>query len=305
MGKRRQHTIPSFYLKKFLEPGVLYRRGDRSPRHVKTPKDVAVHRDYYGRSSDRFNGLDKINDMTETWAAPLLEKLIDDVSSITYSEWVILSYYFANIYVRTPAFQGTMINTFKEMTEQLNKMAERMKKAYEEAEAEGKDLSLFSTPAFNNSPGTSADEWNKWMDKLDREDGKLDNISLFYSLIRDIAECIQKMAFYIFEAPAGLFFITTDRPLVLFSLISGSPYGAGWGRKDALAVLALDPEHLLTMCYRGEPAVYHRVPTVEDVRFFNVELMKYAVNEVYSRYTYDIALDWMLRSYGPEAEFPA
>jgi len=302
MGKRRQHTIPSFYLKKFLEPGVLYRREDRSPRHVKTPKDVAVHRDYYGRSSDRFNGLDKINDMTETWAAPLLEKLIDDVSSITYSEWVILSYYFANIYVRTPAFQGTMINTFKEMTEQLNKMAERMKKAYEEAEAEGKDLSLFSTPALNNSPGTSADEWNKWMDKLDREDGKLDNISLFYSLIRDIAECIQKMAFYIFEAPAGLFFITTDRPLVLFSLISGSPYGAGWGRKDALAVLALDPEHLLTMCYRGEPAVYHRVPTVEDVRFFNVELMKYAVNEVYSKYTYDIALDWMLRKGGWKAK---
>lgn len=294
MGKRRQHTIPSFYLKKFLEPGVLYRRGDKSPRHFKTPKDVAVHRDYYGRSSDRFNGLDKINDMTETWAAPLLEKLIDDVASITHSEWVILSYYFANIYVRTPAFQDTMINTFKEMTKQLNKMAEGIKKAYEKAEAEGKDLSLFSTPNFNNSPGTSADEWNKWMDKLDQEDGKLDNISLLYSLIRDIAECIQKMAFYIFEAPAGLFFITTDRPLVLFSLISGSPYGAGWERKDTLAVLALDPKHLLTMCYRGEPAVYHRIPSAEDVHFFNVELMKYAVNEVYSKYTYGIALDWML-----------
>ena len=295
MGKRRQHTIPSFYLKKFLDPGVLYRRGAKSPRHVKTPKDVAVHRDYYGRSSDRFNGLDKINDMTETWAAPLLEKLIDDVASITHNEWVILSYYFANIYVRTPAFQDTMINTFKEMTEQLNKMTEGIKKAYEKAEAEGKDLSLFSTPTFNNSPGTSVDEWNKWIDKLDQEDGKLDNISLFYSLIRDIAECIQKMAFYIFEAPAGLFFITTDRPLVLFSLISGSPYGAGWERKDALAVLALDPKHLLTMCYRGEPAVYHRIPSAEDVHFFNVELMKYAISEVYSKYTYSIALDWMLR----------
>ena len=295
MGKRRQHTIPSFYLKKFLEPGVLYRRGDKSPRHVKTPKGVAVHRDYYGRSSDRFNGLDKINDMTETWAAPLLEKLINDFDSITHSEWVILSYYFANIHVRTPAFQDTMISTFKEMTKQLNKMAEDMKKAYEKAEAEGKDLSLFSTPTFDNSPGTSVDEWNKWMDKLDQEDGKLDNISLFYSLVRDIAECIQKMAFYIFEAPAGLFFITTDRPLVLFSLISGSPYGAGWERKDALAVLALDSKHLLTMCYRGEPAVYHRVPSAEDVHFFNVELMKYAMSEVYSKYTYSIALDWMLR----------
>jgi len=203
MGKRRQHTIPYFYLKEFLKPGIVYRRGDKSPRYVKTPKDVAVHSDYYGRSSDEFNALDKINSKTETWAAPLLKKLINGPASITHSEWVILSYYFANIYVRTPAFQDTMINTFKEMTKQLNKMAERMKKAYEKAEAEGKDLSLFRSPTFDNSPGTSVDEWNKWMDKLDQEDGKLDNISLFYSLIRDIAECIQKMAFYILEAPGG------------------------------------------------------------------------------------------------------
>jgi len=294
MGKRRQHWIPYFYLKKFLEPGVLYRRGDKSPRHVKTPKDVAVHRDYYGRSSDRFNGLDKINDMTETLAAPLLKKLIDDVASITHSEWVILSYYLANIHVRTPAFQESMIGTFKEMTEQVNKMAENMKKAYEKAEAEGKDLSLFSSPSFDDSPRFSVDELNKWTDKLDREDGRLDNISLFYSLVKDIAECIQKMAFYIFEAPGGLFFITTDRPLVLFSLVSGSPHRAGWEKKDALAALSLDPKHLLTMCYRGTPAIYNRVPTVEDVRFFNVELMKYAVSEVYSKYTYSIAQDWML-----------
>ena len=298
MGKRRQHTIPYFYLKKFLKPGFVYRRGDKSPRYVKTPKDVAVHSDYYGRSSDKFNALDKINTATETWAAPLLEKLTNDVNSITHSEWVILSYYFANIHVRTPAFQDTMINTFKEMTKQLNKMAERMKKAYETAEAEGKDLSLLSTPSFYDSPRHSIDEWNKLMDKLDQKDGRLDSIYVFYSLVRDIAEHIQKMALYIFEASGGLFFITTDRPLVLFSLISGSPLGAGWENKDALAALPLDPKHLLIMCYRGEPAVYHAVLSGEGVRFWNIELMKYTVDEIYSKYTYGIALDWMLRRGG-------
>jgi len=203
MWKRRQHTIPYFYLKEFLKPGIVYRRGDKSPRYVKTLKDVAVYSDSYGRSSNEFSALDKINSVAETWAAPLLKKLINDPASITHSEWVILSYYFANIHVRTPAFQDIMINTFKQMTKQLNKLAKGMKKAHERDEAEGKDLSIFSTPTFNNSPRTSVDERNKWMDKLDREDGKLDNISLFYSLIRDIAECIQKMAFYIFEAPGG------------------------------------------------------------------------------------------------------
>jgi len=302
MSTRRQHTIPYFYLRKFLNPGIVYRRGDKSPRLVKTPKNVAVRINYYGRSSAEFGALDKINSATETWAAPLLKKLIDDVASITHSEWVILSYYFANIYVRTPAFQESMISTFKEMTKQVNKMAEDMKKAYEKAEAEGKDLSLFSTPSFNDSPRYSVDELNKWTDKLDQEDGRLDNISVFYSLVKDIAECIQKMAFYIFEAPRGLFFITTDRPLVLFSLISGTPLRAGWEKKDALAALPLDPKHLLIMCYRGEPAVYHRVFSAEDVHFWNVELMKYAVNEVYSKYTYGIALDWMLRRGGWKAK---
>jgi hypothetical protein len=221
---------------------------------------VAVHSYYYGRPSDEVNALDKINDVTETLAAPLLKKLINDPASMAYSEWVILSYYFANIYVRTPTFQDSMISTFKEMTRQVNKVAENMKKAYEEAEAEGKALSLFSSPSPDDSPRLSVDELNQWTDKLDREDGRLDNISLFYSLVKDIAECIQKMAFYIFEAPGGLFFITTDRPLVLFSFISGSPYRAGWEKKDAVAALSIDPKHLLTMCYRGTPAIYNEYP---------------------------------------------
>ena len=51
---------------------------------------------------------------------------------------------------------------------------------------------------------------------------------------------------------------------------------------------------LLIMCYRDQPAVYHKVLTTKDIHFWNVELMKYAVHEVYSKYTYNIALDWML-----------
>ena len=206
-----------------------------------------------------------------------------------------MSYYFANIAVRTPAFHDGMISEFKVLTQRLNKTAEDMKKAYEKAKAEGKDLSIFSRPSFDDSPRYSLDEWNKWMEKLEHKEGKLDSILSFYSLIKDVAEYIQKMTFHILEAPGGLFFVTTDRPLVLFSLISGSPLGAGWGNQDALAALPLDPKHLLVICYRSEPAVYHKVLSTQDVQFWNIEMMKYAVCEVYSKYPYDVALDWMLR----------
>jgi hypothetical protein len=295
MSTRRQHTIPNFYLKKFLNSGIVYRRGDRSPRFVKTPKNVAVCIDYYGGPFDDFGVLDKMNSAIENWAAPVLRRLIDDVTSITHSDWVILSYYFANIHVRTPAFQDSMIYTFKEMTKQLNKMAEDMKKACEKAIAEGKDLSSFKSPSFDDSPRYSKDEWDNWMQKVDQREGRLDTMSVFYSLIKDVAECIQRMAFHICKAPGGLFFTTTDRPLVLFSLMSGSSLGAGWGNKDVLAALPLDPKHFLVMGYRGEPAIYHTVLSAKDVRSWNIELMKYAVYEVYSKHEYDIALDWMLR----------
>ena len=144
MGGRRQHTIPSFYLKEFLNSGIVYRRGNKSPRFVKKPKKVAVRIDYYGGPSDDLDALDKMNSAIENWAAPVLRRLVYDVTSITRSDWIILSYYFANIHVRTPAFQDGMVRDFKEMTQQLNTMAADMKEAYEKAKAEGKDLSTYN-----------------------------------------------------------------------------------------------------------------------------------------------------------------
>lgn len=295
MGGRRQHTIPFFYLREFLNSGIVYRRGSKSPRLTKRPKNVAVHIDYYGGPSDDLDFLDNMNSAIENRAAPVLKRLVRDITSITQGDWITLSYYFANIYVRTPAFQDDMIGIFKEMTQQLNKMAEDMKGTYEKAQAEGKDLPVFDSPSFDDSPSYTLDEWNDWMGKLEHKEGRLDSIISFYGSIKKIAECIRKMAFCILEAPSGFFFITTDRPLVLFSLVSGSPLGAGWGNRDALAALPLDPKHLLVMGYRNEPSIYYKVLTAYDVLFWNVEMMKYAVCEVYSKHPYDIALDWMLR----------
>lgn len=161
MSGPKQHTIPRFYLKEFLNSGIVYRRGDKSPRFVKKAKNVAVRINYYGGPSDDFDELDKINSAIENLAAPVLKRLIHDVNSITRSGWIILSYYFANIHVRTPAFQDSMKSTFKEMGKQLNKMAEDMKKVYEKAKAEGKDLSIFNSPSFNDSSRFSLDELNE------------------------------------------------------------------------------------------------------------------------------------------------
>jgi hypothetical protein len=90
MGGPRQHTVPNFYLKEFLNSGIVYRRGAKSPRFVKKPKNVAVRINYYGESSGNLDILDQMNSAIEGWAAPVLKRLVYDVTSITYSDWVTL-----------------------------------------------------------------------------------------------------------------------------------------------------------------------------------------------------------------------
>ena len=164
MSGRRQHTIPRFYLKDFLKPGFVYRKGTKLPRSVKTPNNVAVNVNFYGAPSDDLEVLDKMNTKIEGWAAPVIRKLVDDVTTITYDDWVILSYYIANMYIRTPAFHHSMTKLFQTHTQKLNKMAEYMKKAYEKAQSKGEDLSVFNSPNLDDAPKTSLDEWNKWME---------------------------------------------------------------------------------------------------------------------------------------------
>jgi hypothetical protein len=103
------------------------------------------------------------------------------------------------------------------------------------------------------------------------------------------------MSLHVLEAPRALFFITTDTPLILYSLNSGSPSGAGWENPDAMAVIPVHPKYCLVLIYRKEATIYSRVLAPDQVNFWNINSMKYASTEVHSKYDYDIARNWMLR----------
>jgi len=291
---RRQHTIPRFYLEQFF-PGFCYRYGAKSPRYHKKAKDVAVQTDYYGGPDDDLKMLDSMNSFIENEAAPVLQRLVYDTTSITRNDWVTLSYYFANMYVRTPAFHESMKRDFQKITEQLNWMARDMMASVERARAEGKDVSIPDMLPDDDSPRFTMDEWNKWAEELETEQGRLNMTATFYRYMKDIAEYIQRMTIFILNATGGLFFVTTDRPLILLSMSFGSTLGAGWGNADAFAILPLDPKHFMTMFYAGPPSVRGKDLSADEVHFFNSEMMKYATNEVYSKYPYNMALDWMHR----------
>lgn len=293
MANRKQHVVPYFYLKNFF-PGLVYRKGEQSPRFTKKPGNVSVRKYYYGKSSDDLIlPLDKMNSVIENEAAPVLRRLMENVTTINQRDWITLSYFFANMQIRNPYYHESLRQTFRQMTDQVNEMAERMKDAYEKAKAEGKDFHLPEAPKSDSERGYSLEEVNKSMEELEATDGTLKITQLLYYQIRKIAEYIQKMSLHVIEPPGALFFITADTPLVLFSFSSGTTLGAGWGNKDAFAMIPVHPKRCMMLAYRREPSIYSSVLTPENVHLWNIEMMKYASHEIYSKHPYDMALDWM------------
>jgi hypothetical protein len=256
---------------------------------------VAVQINYYGKSADDLTMLDRMNSLIESEAAPVLKKLVGDPASITRADWVTLSYYLFNMYVRTPAFSDSMKRTYHKMTEELNQMASRMTSALQKAKDEGKNIPA-PDMSPNDAPRFTMDEWNKWAEGLETEQGRLDMAAAFYGNMKDVAPYIQQMSLFILSAPRGLFFITTDTPLILLSMSSNSTVGAGWGNADAFAIHPLAPKHFMAMFYAG-PATIRGIRgmplSADEVHFWNFNMMRYANMEVYSKYQYEMALEWM------------
>jgi hypothetical protein len=255
-----------------------------------------VRKDYYGKSTDDLIlPLDKMNSVIENEAAPIINKLKDDVTTITRSDWITLSYFFANMQVRNPSYHESFRQTFRQLTDQVTEMAERMMESYEKAKAEGKEFHLPEEPNISGERRYSLEEVKKSMEELEAPGGHIKVAEGLYYHIKDIASYIQKMSLHVIKAPDAHFFVTTDTPLVLYSLSSGTPLGAGWANRDAMAMIPIHPQYCLMLAYRGEPSIYSNLLTPTDIHLWNVNLMKYASYEIYSKYPYDLALDWMLR----------
>ncbi len=280
----RQHTIPQFYLMPFLSPGWVYKKGELVPKRKGSPKNVAVHPDYYGEDELGENTLDDLNSWIESYGAPIFRQLIEDPSSITESGWIILSYLFANFAVRMPvAIEGLRAMQL-EWTQEVNKIARRTGKS---------QFKFISRELGEESPPTTLDQINDYATRLCAEGGHLVAASDTFGRLRDTAECIVRMSFLALEAPPGLFFVSSDRPLAIESSQSGVPVGAGWGNPDAAGMIALHPSRFLLMYYQDKPSYMQILATADQVELLNLKTINFAYRELYSCFKYAEADDWM------------
>lgn len=292
MANRRQHYIPQFYLRQFLNPGWVYRLGAEKPRPQKSPTNVAVQQDYYGRNEAERKPLDGLNTYIEDKGAPSFTKLSKDIESITDYDWYVLSFVFANIFVRTPAHIEEWRNAVLKGTDEINTKAEKMIDRLISASLEGIDLSEFRSETSDESSATLK-QLNEYAAKLKAIGGHRVAAYDLFSTLPDIAECIRQMTFIVWEAPDNHFFLTSDRPLVLQSRKTGSRTHAGWAKPDALGTIAISPSRFLTMFYYKLSGIYLLKATPIQVAGLNLETIRFADQEVYSPSEYPQADEWM------------
>ena len=280
----RQHTIPQFYLKPFLSPGWVYKKGASAPKKRWSPRNVAVYPDYYGEDEIAEKTLDDLNRWIEDCGAPVFTKLIEDPGTITESEWVILSYLFANFAVRMPPFIEGLRAMELKWTDEVNKIAGRTGSS---------KFKFVSQELGEESPLTTLDQVNDYASRLRAEGGHRVAANDTFELLTDIAQCINQMSFLLLEAPSGLFFVTSDRPLAVESSQSGVPVGAGWENPDAAGMIALHPSRFLLTYYQDEPSHVQIMATADQVGLLNLKTINFACQEIYSCSKYAEADDWM------------
>jgi hypothetical protein len=253
---------------------------------------VAVQKYYYGQGEQET--LDALNTMVESEGACVLRKLVDDPRAITRVDWEIGSYMLANFAVRTPAYIEQMQAFELQAITEVNDLAAKLRQAFDDRSRRGgKPCDFPHWEGDQTSSSCTLEQLNEYAARLRAEGGHRVSASSTFSVIPDIARCIQEMRFFLLQAPHGLFFVTCDSLLTLQKRRTGSRVGAGWKNRDALGRIALCPSHFLLMFYERPPGIQHRLATADEVLGLNLETISFADREVYSPFEHPEADDWM------------
>lgn len=296
---KNQHTSPQFYLNQFIKPGWVYFRGSQKAKRVQSAKSTAIRNFYYSEDTDEQGYLlDNINTFIEGKCAPIFRELLTTEDGLPYAKKWIFSFLIANLYLRAPS---TIEETGKAFLHGLEQIDYKTKKLLEKAEIKvEKDQPLIKYETGESDSFTwTADEWKKELESM-REKSKAGKAMMKenMSIIVDLAPVIAKMNWFIIDAPAGTFFITSDRPVYLTNR-DGSRLYAGWGNTNALGSLPLSPSRYLILSYLFPSDTWaYKQASIEEAEFLNTRTIASAGYAIYSPERYSPAESWLRKNSG-------
>ena len=304
MGGSKQHTIPQFYLRRFLGPGYLFKKWAKQPAWKRSPKGVAVEFDYYGAPTEGKPTLDDVNDKIEDRSARTLQKIVERPEDVDAADLVVIRYFIANLAVRTPAVVNSVKDAVVSLGAQMSAMVDHMKTVLEEQRREGKAISALAAPYIPSSeddgPSMPADEFIAEVEKVRAMRIATPEAMGTYAAMRDIVEVVGSMRLVVFEAPPESIFITSDNPVVVRRATTGLPGLGRWMATDAFVTVPLSPSHLLFLVRDGviPPevdlsgfSVYNASKAMVDAA--NIDTLRFAHAEVYGSGDSAEARRWM------------
>lgn len=294
MPGSQQHVLPQFYLRPFLEPsGLVYTKWAARAKPVRSPRNVAREFGYYGLPDQGKTTLDDVNDHIENIAAPAIRRLLSSPESVVDTDFVVIRWFVANLAVRTPAFVHKMANAYRTLGNQVSArvagVAPSERRASEIEIRSGPHTTLMSTEEFLGD-----------IEELRAAERVTPSMVGAYLAIPDIAEVAKSMTIYVYEAPKGSSFLTSDLPVLARRASTSAPGVGGWSANDAFASLAIAPSHLM-MLIRNELIPHQHLvgglsvydADAEFVEQANIETLRYAWKQVYSAVPNAEAQRWM------------
>ncbi|GEM_PF-6665657 len=243
---RSQHIVPRCYLRPFLSPGIVYSSGSQYLKRVHSPKNVASSDWFYSAAGDASAySLDRVNSFIEDNASGALREIRMSQTALSEGSKRVLSYFIANLYLRSPStFQSIGLSVL-EATEDIQKKMEELQELL--AAGKGPPPRLrFERPGRTSWVGTP-EEHKRRLESLREQvkSGKpLMHEAMASTLV--VGQAISRMTWVLASTPSGSFFLTSSDPVALTHL-NGSVIGVGWESTTALATLPLSPQRCLVM----------------------------------------------------------
>ncbi|PKB63932.1 MAG: hypothetical protein BZY80_04585 [SAR202 cluster bacterium Io17-Chloro-G2] len=221
-------------------------------------------------------------------------RLIDEPNTVDpYNDLKVLSYLFANLYVRNPnvieMLKGIQLSIIKDAVQATKATDKRLGELFPPTE----NLRFrFKQPEIDyESPLITLGDMKQQEILLNGPKGYL-NAAPFDALL-DIAKYIEQMSLLVYSAPSEHYFVTSDTPISVRLRSTYSRVGAGWARSDAIGMIALCPSRFLVLINHDGPSVRTGDATPEQVESFNLFTLEAAKQEVYSLAKCQEVQEWM------------
>ncbi len=250
------HYVSRFLLRRFADPktGLLWAYEKGTGRSWQcNPKQVAAERRYYaftGEDGKPDNAVEDALSKLEGEVSPIIERVERDLALPSPNERAVLALFIALSVSRVPSFRKPVERFYGEVARKLSLVMAHHKEYFYRVvgEAERARGQKFDTPVEQVRQAVLNGD-------LAYEGSPFASLEMMLETSPQIAEIIHQMRWQFLHAPAGVSFITSDRPVVWVNpkLPPHPVYGnPGLAQKDILLLFPIGPRVCFLARWEGE-----------------------------------------------------